>query len=449
MLSETQTPATLHQHLPNHTVHYIPASTVGRRGEGLLLAVKQQLPFSITHWDADQASCVIWLKLRPSHTDQRATTVGVCYVPPETTITAQPDGRSAQLRCQAWKERLLVATAQGHALLAGAFNARVGSLFEPWPWVLDVGDSIPPQLQNIDSTINAHGLKLMRLCGDSAMILYTGRTLADTPAQPTFKARTNTMASHLDHILVDPDLFSSIEHCGVGPTRPDSDHMPLEMRILLSATTPLSPPPPPEQQHTPIWIWDGAKQEQYALALQAGPGQASLQQSSAAAAAGDLQQADDHVGTALKAAIKMAGSSLRQTRPQSSRAPQLSNFPWLDSRCAVLRSQLRHAKPLSPYSPEVRILQRRYRGQLRRSKASGNQRDVLSLSQLLKSNPRQFWHKVSLLHSMLPPELQIPAAWDRYLANLTAPPAHIADQLPLPHTPGPPAPAPAPATSLH
>ena len=42
---------------------------------------------------------------------------------------------------------------------------------------------------------------------------------------------------------------------------------------------------------------------------------------------------------------------------------------------------------------------------------------------------------------MLPPELQTPAAWDGYLSSLTAPPAHIADQLPLPHTPQPPAPA--------
>ncbi|DBB15210.1 TPA: hypothetical protein ACH3X3_004214 [Trebouxia sp. C0006] len=142
MLSETQTPATLHQQLPNHIVHTIPASTVSRRA-------------------AVSTGC------------------------------------------------LLVATAQGHAVLAGDFNARVGSL--PDPWVADMGDSIPPQLQNTDSTVNAHGRKLMRLCADSAMILCTGRTLADTPAQPTFKARTNTVASRLDHVLVDPGLFSFIQ----------------------------------------------------------------------------------------------------------------------------------------------------------------------------------------------------------------------------------------------
>ena len=246
----------------------------------------------------------------------------MCYVPPETPIAAQTSGRSAQLRFQALIDRLLVASTQGHAVLAGDFNARVGSL--PDPWVTDVGDSIPPQLQNTDSTINAHGRKLMRLCADSAMILCTGRTLADTPAQPTFKARTNTMASRLDHILVDPDLFSSIQHCGVGPTRPDSDHMPLEMRILLSAAAPPSPPPLPVQQHTPTWIWDGAKREQYALALQAGPCQASLQQSSQAAAAGNLHEADGHFNSALRIAARVAG--LRQTRPQSRTASSHVNL---------------------------------------------------------------------------------------------------------------------------
>ena len=101
------------------------------------------------------------------------------------------------------------ATLQGHALLAGDFNARVGNL--PDPWVADVGHGVPPQLLNTDNTINSHGRKLVRLCEDSAMILCTGRTSGDTPALPSFKARTNTVASCLDHVLVDPDLFSSIQ----------------------------------------------------------------------------------------------------------------------------------------------------------------------------------------------------------------------------------------------
>ena len=97
------------------------------------------------------------------------------------------------------------------------------------------------------------------------MILCTGRTPGDTPALPSFKARTNTVASRLDHVLVDPDLFSSIQSCCIGPVRDDSDHMPLEMRILLSAAAPPSPPPHlcnitpqpgsgmgPNRSHTPL-----------------------------------------------------------------------------------------------------------------------------------------------------------------------------------------------------
>ena len=119
----------------------------------------------------------------------------------------------------------------------------------------------------------------------------------------------------------------------------------------------------------------------------------------------------------------------------------MSGYSWFDSKCVVLRSQLRRAKTLYPRSAEVRVLQRRYQGQLRRSKVAGNHWDVVFLSQLLKINPRQFWRRASLPHTMLPPELWTPAAWQEYLAHLTAPPAQPATQLPAPHTPQPPAPA--------
>ena len=42
---------------------------------------------------------------------------------------------------------------------------------------------------------------------------------------------------------------------------------------------------------------------------------------------------------------------------------------------------------------------------------------------------------------MLPAELQTPASWDGYLANLTAALARVGSQLPLLHTVQPPAPA--------
>ena len=184
------------------------------------------------------------------------------------------------------------ASAQGHALLAGDFNARGGGL--PDPWMTDVGDSILPQLQNTASIINTHGCKLMRLRADSAMIPLHWQNLDRHPCTAYFQASNKQNGFMLGQILVDPDLSSSIQHCAVGPTRSDSDHMPLEMQILLSAA---ATPPPPVRQHTMALIQGWAKQEQYALALHAGPRLASLRYSSAAAAAGGLQETDGHFNT--------------------------------------------------------------------------------------------------------------------------------------------------------
>ena len=85
--------------------------------------------------------------------------------------------------------------------------------------------------------------------------------------------------------------------------------MRLEMRILLSAAAP--PSPPPVHHHTPTWIWDEAKQEPYALALQAGPCQAGLQLIIVAVAVENLHLSDSQFNGALNSVASAAG--LRQT----------------------------------------------------------------------------------------------------------------------------------------
>ena len=103
----------------------------------------------------------------------------------------------------------------GHVLLAGDFNARVGAASQPW--VTELGEGISAQLQNRDITVNGHGCKLLCLCEEAAMVSCTGRTAGDTPAQPSFKPRSNTEPSRLEHALVDCGLFPAVQTCTVGP----------------------------------------------------------------------------------------------------------------------------------------------------------------------------------------------------------------------------------------
>ncbi len=447
MLTETQSPALFGRQLSGYTVFTIPATSLGRAGEGVLLAVRQQLPFSISHWQTDQANSTIWLTLRPSQSQQRPLVLGVCYIPPDSHHSVRLNHRSAQIRFESLAARITQFSSGGHVLLAGDLNARVGAASQPW--ITELGEGISAQLQNSDITVNGHGRKLLRLCEEAAMVLCTGRTTGDTPAQPSYKARSNTEPSRLDHALVDCGLFPAVQTCRVGTHRHESDHFPLELQLLLTAPTlPAASPPP--QALTPTWVWDNSQRGPYADALLSGPCQALIagctaaasahQHSTSATSSAHLELADAKFRSAIDTAAQAA--CLRRKRPWTGRqAPHLSCYPWWNPRCLMLQSQLREAKLLWPRSPHVRLLERRYQTHLRHSRSKFAQREVVDFSRLLRTNPRKFWQAARLPNVLLPRELHDPAAWDSFLSKLTAPPAQRATQLPAPHTPQPPAPA--------
>ena len=252
MVTETQSPAPFGWQLSGYTVFTIPATSLGRAGEGVLLAVRQQLPFSVSQWQTDQANSTIWLTLKPAQSQQQPLTLGVCYIPPESHRSAQLSCRSAQVRFESLAAHIAQLSSGRHVLLAGHFNARVGAATQPW--ITDLSDDASAQLLNSDSTVNGHGRKLLHLCEEAAMVLCTGRTPEDTPAQPSFKARSNSAASCLDHALVDCGLFASIQAYCMGSHRRESDHFPLELRLLLVALASIASLP--SAQSFPSWVWD-------------------------------------------------------------------------------------------------------------------------------------------------------------------------------------------------
>lgn len=249
--------------------------------------------------------------------------------------------------------------------------------------------------------------------------------LTSTPAEShwdlflaTFKARSNTQPSRIDHVVVDAELFPALHNCTVGVARPESYHLPLELTLLLAAAPP-SVPPPAASPLLPAWKWDGGLQDPYAQALQSQPCQAMLADSVAQAQALHHEQASSHFHSAFSTAASTAG--LRRRRPGLNPAPALACYPWFDSRCADLRLRFRRTKRLFPNTPEVQLLGRQYQTQLRHSQARHNQHQVVDLSQLLRSNPRKFWQQTCLPHVLLPTLLQHPSAREGFITNLTAP----------------------------
>ena len=125
MLTETQTPALLCQQLSDYVVHTIPATSTDKAGEGFLLPVKTDFAVLDQSLADRWANSTIWLTLKPPQSQQQPLTLEVCYVPSESSRSAQLSSRSAAVRFESLAAHLSDDTASGHVLLAGDFNARV------------------------------------------------------------------------------------------------------------------------------------------------------------------------------------------------------------------------------------------------------------------------------------------------------------------------------------
>ena len=123
MLTETQTPAVLSRQLSSYIVHTLPATSNGKAGESILLAVKQHLPYAFKSLQLDRQNGTIWLTLKPTQSQQTPLTLGVCYPHPASFRSAQLRSKSAQARYDSLAAQLSDASADGHVLLAGDFNA--------------------------------------------------------------------------------------------------------------------------------------------------------------------------------------------------------------------------------------------------------------------------------------------------------------------------------------
>ncbi len=63
-LAESQSSALCGRQLSGYMVFTISATSLDKACEGVLLAIRQQLPFSISHWQANQANTTMWLTFK-------------------------------------------------------------------------------------------------------------------------------------------------------------------------------------------------------------------------------------------------------------------------------------------------------------------------------------------------------------------------------------------------
>ena len=410
LLSETRCLGLPAGFLPRHSVALVPATADGRAGEGLLVAVRRQLHVRVQDWASDDTS--LWVKLsfagRPV-----PLFVAACYLP----TAGSPLLRHTSIldRLAALEDRLASACPAGHVLLAGDFNARVGTL----------PDCAGPRGAT-DTVVNARGERLLQLAQRHDLMLCTGRAVGDEAGVPTFGARANTRPSRLDHVLLSRAAYSSVCSSVVNVLRRDSDHWPIQTVLRLSAV--LAQPSPCQGAPLAVLRWRPASRADYVFAL-ADVGRAPLADCMRLAAAGDVDGAFQALDGAIRHASRAAGMVSRASR--GSQPEGRVDQPFFDRQCADSKRAVRAVARHGGDRQEFRRLERQYHSLVRAKRRAHRQRELQQLLADQRGDPRRFWKRLRTAARPLPPQLQAVQHWDEYLHRVAG--LEAAGEPTLPH----------------
>jgi hypothetical protein len=247
------------------------------------------------------------------------------------------------------------------------------------------------------------------LCSATDIILLTGCISGDFQATPTFKARSGTQPSRLDHALVSRSCLPLVLSSRVDSTRLESDHFPLEVCLSL----------PRIPGHRPVFsgmplpsrVWKHAFRDPYATALSL-----SLLLSPMLAPLPDpalLSSAFFALDTLVLNACTSAGMPPRQSHTATH-----TSAPFYDAECVSSKRRYRAALRRRDPDPKVHALERVYHSLVRRKRRAYQLQRLHQLLQDQRDNPRQFWKLLRHAATDLPLSLLDTQAWDPYLTHL-------------------------------
>ena len=360
-----------------------------------MVAVRKQQDYHVQDWAADETS--LWVKIKfVCHSTPLL--IGACYVPPSGSNSLRDNGADSRFASLAGK--ISAAEIEGHVLLAGDMNARVGHL----------EDAACAQGRGCTDTVtNAHGRQLISMCNSSGSLLCTGRAPGDETALFSYKSTARSPGSRIDHVVVSQGLYSMLIACLVNTCRPESDHYPIEctLRLCIQRTQTL-------QCHGQPFLkrhWQPDLRADYFGNLQSAQCQQHLQAALSAAACGNVQTAFQSLHTAIGQAADMSGMRVTSKQGKPGETP---NKPFFDRQCAQLKREVLHAR-----DPAARrALERRYHSIVRSKRRKYLQQQLQDLITQQYSNPRSFWKILRQEHAELPPSLHAVQLWDPYLADV-------------------------------
>ncbi|XP_068991461.1 uncharacterized protein [Neodiprion pinetum] len=292
-------------------------------------------------------------------------------------------------------------------------NAKVGTL-NPWPADLFTGSQLYDILRTTDNFTCERGRMITEFMVDNDFVLLNGRTVSDSPAQPTYE---NLGSSIIDLIWIDIPSLRLVNDLVVQMEPSMSDHYPVCLSISLETYTPPVKNDNPKKPQFSKIKWTNNAADPY------------LEQLSNLLIPADTETlATDNLQSLLHCHMYIAAekANLVKTLGFDGNSWTTRN-PWFDSSCKVAKSELRKAlkklkndRSNNILKQDATLCKNKYR-EICKAKKKAHIDSIKSAFANVTA-PTDFWaavRKFSFKHSSSP-DISIDS-WNKFYAAISKP----------------------------
>jgi hypothetical protein len=373
----------------------------GRYSGGVSIYFKSEFKNNIKIIEKNNCG-ISWIKICKSLFHENLDTFLCCvYIKPKCSKVIDASGIDLYEQIESDIEKY---RSQGRIFITGDFNSRTGN--EQEYICFDQHLDSNPDLEtnsniieraNKDKIVDAYGKRLLELCKNTNLLIGNGRLDKDKSIGEFTFINTNG-TSTVDYLILDYKDFNSISKFEITSINEFSDHCGINFHIERKYTDTLAQSRDLNPASEVVIRWDESRVNEYRSILL--DSSASLQRIVEEIDARTVDQSIENFSQHLKhAALNIFGSE-RKTFRNETPTKTFKRNKWFNSQCLESKLTFKKARNLflrnKTLENKLNFLnyKREYNKIKKKTKKLYNRKEGDRISNLAKSNPKEFWKNI-------------------------------------------------------
>ena len=378
--------------LPGYTAYHFSRPYKHKKAKrfdgGILILISKNLS-EITVEKHQSCEAVAWvtIKFRDNSKDKQLS-IGFVYIPPIES-TYKKAAKFHEDLLDEIQERMV----KGQVIIAGDLNSRSSNLLD---YVSSDGDGIDfPCLtcprDNVDTTVNTYGRKLIELCINSGLQILNGRNLfsTNTNQYTCFRHNGNSV---VDVLMTSADFVSRLTKFEILPRNVNSDHRPLSFDLVVKRkTNSINSPTRDTLSEQFKYMWDSSKIPEYLSSLK-NPSNITFYEDFLC----NISNASMHpneVTESFYIYLNNAIANVFKTYKPKSINNKFPSNKWFDSDCKTLKTKVNESYQGNASIEVQNYLRKEYKRVIQLKKREFHIKESKHLSHLCTYKQQDFWRR--------------------------------------------------------